>query len=44
MALRLVSHTSVMSSRTSGLKPLVSGRCGSKQKTGGAPMISPSPG
>ncbi len=35
MALRLVSHTSVMSRRTSGLNPHISGWCGSKKNTGG---------
>ena len=40
MALRLVAQTSVMSRSTSGLKSHISGWCGSKKKTGGAPMIS----
>jgi hypothetical protein len=44
IALRLASKTGVMSSRTSGLKPHISGWCGSNRKTGGAPIGSPGAG
>ena len=44
MALRLASNTAVMSSSTSGLKPHISGWCGSNRKTGGAPIGSPAAG
>ena len=41
MALRFLSKTGVMSSRTFGLKSHCSGWCGSKKNTGGAPSGSP---